>query len=257
MKTKKILKKHNDWVVNFSICGTQKGGTSALDAYLREHPKICMAENKEVHFFDNECFFYAKKTNYSKYHASFNPNISHDLIGEATPIYMYWRTAPKRIWEYNPNMKLIILLRNPIDRAYSHWNMERSRNSETLSFWNALQHEKKRCGEALPHQHRVYSYIDRGFYLKQLQMLWQHFPKDQVLILKSEYLKHQPHAALKDVCNFLKLSHFEKIMPQTVHARPYISKITTKEKEYLKFIFKQEIQNLERTLGWDCSDWRS
>ena len=98
--------------VDFVVCGTQKGGTSALDAYLREHPEICMAVRKELHFFDNEKKFSSGKPDYSKYHDSFNPQKLHKLLGETTPIYMYWNESPRRIWEYNPNMKLIVLLRN-------------------------------------------------------------------------------------------------------------------------------------------------
>ena len=66
---------------------------------------------------------------------------------------MYWHNAPRRIWQYNPDIKLIVILRNPIERAYSHWNMERSRNAEKLSFFDAIQSERDRCQEALSYQH--------------------------------------------------------------------------------------------------------
>lgn len=124
--------------IDFVISGTQKGGTSALDAYLREHPEICMADKKEVHYFDNEDFYCYEQLGYLNYHSFFSPNESHKILGEATPIYMYWYDAPKHIWQYNSNMKLIAILRNPIERAYSHWNMERSRGADKLSFWDAL-----------------------------------------------------------------------------------------------------------------------
>lgn len=254
---KKILGQQNDRMVDFIICGTQKGGTSALDAYLREHSEICMADMKEVHFFDNDSFFRNSKSDYSKYHSFFSPKPSHKLIGEATPIYMYWRKAPKRIWQYNPNMKLVVVLRNPIDRAYSHWNMERTKKIDRLPFWDAIQKEQERCREALPHQHRYYSYIDRGFYLEQLQRLWKYFPKDQVMVIKNEYLRKQPHKAIKDVCDFLGINHFSDIKIRDVHSRPYKSKMTDKEKKYLQSIFEHEIRDIERVLGWDCSDWLS
>lgn len=254
-----------DRIVDFIICGTQKGGTTALDAYLREHPNICMANlkgdpngggAKEVHFFDRESNFIGNKPSYSSYHHCFSPEKSHQFIGEATPIYMYWYNVPRRIWEYNPNIKLIVLLRNPIDRAYSHWNMERSRNKENLSFWDAIQNEQERCREALPFQHRVYSYVDRGFYLEQLRRLWLYFPKNQILILKHEYLKHQPEQALRDVCEFLGVDLFSNIKVKNVHSRPYQStKMSQKERAYLKSIFEYEIRSIERVLGWDCNDW--
>ena len=125
---------HSVVKVGFLIAGTQKGGTSALDAYLREHPDICMANQKEVHFFDNEAIFNGDNSDYAVYHAAFSLKTSQQLLGESTPIYMYWHAAPKRIWQYNPDMKFLIMLRNPIDRAYSHWNMERGRKRDSLSF---------------------------------------------------------------------------------------------------------------------------
>jgi hypothetical protein len=71
--------------VGFVICGTQKGGTTALDAYLREHHEVCMADRKEVHYFDNEEYFSNGKPDYSKYHAFFSTIKTHKILGEATP----------------------------------------------------------------------------------------------------------------------------------------------------------------------------
>ena len=153
---------------------------------------------------------------------------------------MYWFDSPRRIWEYNPNMKLIVVLRNPVDRAYSHWNMEKSRGKESLPFLEALQKEELRRKESLPYQHRVYSYIDRGFYLEQLRRLWHYFSRDK---------------CLEKVCTFLGISNFERIIPKEVHSLSYQEKIGEREKSYLLSIYEYEIKGLERMLGWDCSDW--
>src|SRR6266478_3235889 len=136
--------------VNFIIGGTQKGGTSALDSFLRQHPEIGMpATKKELHYFDREENF-TKRPDYKKYHARFQPESRHRVIGEATPIYMYWNSAPYRIWNYNLEMKWILVLRNPVERAYSAWNMETKRGKEKLSFAEAIEKEPERCREALP-----------------------------------------------------------------------------------------------------------
>jgi hypothetical protein len=251
----KLIRHRNNRIVNFIVCGTQKGGTFTLDSYLREHPEICMAEKKELHFFDNEKLFRDNTPDYSVYHSSFNPGSTHKLLGECTPIYMYWYDAPRRIWEYNSDMKMIVVLRNPIDRAYSHWNMERSRNVESLSFWDAIQNEPERCREALPYQHRVYSYVDRGFYSEQLRRLWSYFSKDRVLILKNKYLRNQPTDALRDVCDFLEVDPHENVEPKNVHSLPYESGMDDRERKYLRRAFEHEIKGLESVLGWDCSDW--
>lgn len=242
--------------VDFVVAGTQKGGTSALDMYLRKHPEICMASIKEVHFFDREANF-KDNTDYSKYHAFFNPKPGHKLIGEATPVYMYWYDAPKRIWQYNPEMKFIIVLRNPIERAFSHWNMERRRNVDRMSFWDAIQNEQIRCREALPFQHKNFSYIDRGFYTEQLRRIWHFFPKEQTLIIKYENLRYNVRDTLKDLFGFLNLQMIQNVESMDIHSTSYISSMTEKEYDYLKNIFSLEVKELEYLLGWDCSTWIS
>src|SRR5256886_13492270 len=145
--------------VDFVIGGTQKGGTSALDSFLRQHPQICMPETKkELHFFDRE----EDDRDYKKYHANFKPNPQQRVTGEASPIYMYWETAPYRIWKYNPKMKWILALRNPVERAFSAWNMGTKRGKEKLSVVDAIEKATDRCRGALPLQDRGYFYVDRG-----------------------------------------------------------------------------------------------
>ncbi len=241
-------------MVDFLICGTQKGGTSALTAYLTAHPHVCMANNKEVHFFDNDPLFTAPP-NYDIFHAAFNPGPSHRLFGEATPVYMWWHAAPQRIWAYNPNMRLIVLLRNPTERAYSHWTMEHARHADTATFGNAIRNEERRCRSALPLQHRLYSYISRGFYLEQLRRLWTFFPRRRTLALKSEDLRHAPGATLDQVCDFLAIDRLADVVPQTVHASSYGAPMDAADRDFLRDKYEYDVRALERELAWDCSDW--
>lgn len=243
-------------LVDFLVCGTQKGGTTALDCYLRQHKQICMANVKEVHFFDRDVYFPKNKVaNYDKYHAFFSLKKHHKVVGESTPIYMYWLDAPKRIWEYNPDMKIIIILRNPIERAYSHWNMACIKGKETLSFFDAIKDENKRYRQSLPKQHRIYSYVERGFYLEQLRRLWFFFSKKNVLVLKNEDLRGNHLETLESVCKFLNIESFSAIPNQEKHSREYEYKITKDEINYLRNIYEYEIKSLERELNWNCSNW--
>src|SRR5207245_5468400 len=91
------------------------------------------------------------------------------LLGSCTPIYIYCRPAMERICNYNNQLKLLILLLNPADRAYSHWNMQRDRGLENLDFLAAVQEEKNRARQAVPFQLRKFSYVDRGFYAEQIE----------------------------------------------------------------------------------------
>ena len=241
--------------VAFVIAGTQKGGTTALASYLYEHPEIGMPTVKEVHFFDTEEHFASSEVDYSRYHAYFKPAVKRRLLGDATPIYMYWEPAPERIRRYNPAMKLVMLLRNPVTRAYSHWNMERERQRDKLPFEQAIRSEAERCREALPLQHRLYSYIDRGMYSAQMQRIWRHFPAAQTLVLKSEELQRTPDAALARITDFLGVARFPPVQPRTVHARPYQAPMSAEARDYLREVFAPEVRKLEQMFGWDCSDW--
>ena len=240
--------------VNFLICGTQKGGTTALADYLRLHPQIHIPARKELHFFDNENICWQNPP-YWHYHRSYQNAEHHQLWGDATPIYMYWKPAVERIWRYNSSMRLIATLRNPISRAYSHWAMEYERGKENLSFDEAIINEAKRSQKVLPEQHRVFSYIERGFYSSQIRKLWHFFGKDSVLILRQEELLKDPQTNLNKICNLLEVNRLSSIEPILSHERKYIASMSPNAKNYLRRIFWHEVCQLESLLGWNCSNW--
>jgi hypothetical protein len=241
--------------VAFVIAGTQKGGTTALASYLYEHPEICIAGAKELHYFDTDPLFSAGTGDYAAYHVCFEPVGRERLLGDATPIYMYWEPAPQRIWQYNPAMKFIIILRDPAARAFSHWNMQRTKNLEPLSFFEALKAERERCRTALPSQHPLWSYADRGFYGVQLRRIWRYFPVEQTLVLKSEELRTAPDRLLASIAAFLGIESFGQAERRDVYARDYVEPMTVEARSYLRDLFEFEIRSLERMLCWDCSDW--
>ena len=183
--------------VSFLGVGAQKAGTSALDTYLGTHPGLCVAKVKEVHLFDDDKTFFKRSVGgYAEYLRQFAPTSTAQLLPRSRPRNMYWNDAPRRIWECNSAMKLIAVLRSPITRAYSQWNMQRHVGAEQLPFGEALQAEGARLCASLPHQNRNFSYVDRGFYMGQLGRLWSIFPPDQVLILRYEELQRRPNETL-------------------------------------------------------------
>ena len=210
---------------------------------------------KELHFFDKEENF-AGKPNYKKYHAHFEPR-SQRVIGEATPIYMYWNAAPSRIWQYNPAMKWILVLRNPVERAFSAWNMETKRGAEHLSFEKAVEQESERCREALPLQHRVYSYIGRGFYASQLRRLFNIFGAGNCLILLTEQLRTDHGPTLRSVFDFLGVDN--SVVPQeaSVFEHDYDETMNSELRSRLIDIFYFDIKELEHMLKRDLSAWYS
>jgi len=240
--------------VDFIVVGAQKSGTSALHHYLLQHPELSLSNVKEVHYFDNESEFLSEP-NYDNYHKFFTEFDNNKLHGELTPIYIYWRESIRRIYEYNKKMKIIIVLRNPIHRAYSHWNMERSKDKEWLSFYEALTIERLRLEEALPLQHRVFSYVDRGYYSKQIKNVWKYFKKENVLILRHELLKYQAPSVLSTIAGFLEISDFPNIENANVHQGDYNAPMNSESRKYLIEAFKNEIHNIEEMLHWNCKEW--
>ena len=243
--------------VDFVIGGTQKGGTSALDSFLRQHPQICMPETKkELHFFDKEENFRGRP-NYKKYHANFRPEKQHRVIGEATPIYMYWNAAPARISSYNPKMKWILTLRNPVERAFSHWNMEKKRGADSLSFGEAVEREAERCREALPLQHRVYSYSDRGFYAHQVERLFETFGKESCHVILTEDLGANHEKTLRQIFEFLGVESGVVPPAARIFEHDYDEQIEPALRARLIDMFYSDIKSLEALLDRDLSSWYS
>ena len=241
--------------VGFLVAGAQKSGTSALDAYLREHPELCLPREKELHFFDNDRLFAVEPVDYSLYHAQFDPRPSQHLLGEATPAYIYWPGAVERIARYNPAMRFIILLRNPIARAFSHWNYERVVHREPLSFLDALRAESERQRTLPANRAKRFAYVDRGYYAAQLKRLWSLFPTEQTLVFKTEDLQQERNAVLDRIAIFLDIAPFPPLDAKVKNTREYNSAMSEDEKRYLVGRYRDDIAELERLLGWDCSSW--
>lgn len=199
---------------DFIIFGCSRSGTVALNRYLSQHPEIIMASRKEVHFFNKDVHF---KQGKNWYRSFFPLKIFSEkkIIGEATPSYIHNPKSAKRIFEILPNVKLICMLRNPIDRAYSHYfhNIGK-KGRESLEFEDAIEQENSRIsyekynkifdGENFFH----YSYLDRGLYLEQILEWMKIFPKEQFLFIKNEDLENNIDKTLNDIFKFLNLKPY-------------------------------------------------
>jgi hypothetical protein len=242
--------------LDFVIAGAQRCGTTVLDQYLRRHPDIAMPwTRKELHFFDRGKYFKSDVVDYGAYHSNFTVRLRGQLRGEATPSYLFWLPAFERLARYNPALKIIVLLRNPITRAYSHWNNERVAGREALSFLDALRAEPARAQAALPLQDRTGSYLARGFYTRQLARLWQHFPASQTLILQSAALQSDPAGTLDRIASFLGIAPFPPVDARVANAKEYEKPMLPHEWAHVADVFADEIRELERLLGWDCASW--
>ncbi len=251
--------------LDFIVAGAQKSGTTALYHFLRKHPRIALPDREEMHFFDDEEIF-SRPVDYEVLHRHFRPigrstrllfaTARQAIAGESTPSYLYWEPAMERIWNYNPKIKLVVQLRNPIDRAFAHWNMQRFKGREPLDFMEALKEEKKRIAQLLSLDSRRFAYVDRGFYSEQLERVFRFFPREQVEIVKFEDFRGQKQESLDRIFEFLGVRPLGRVRDKDRNVVPYEREMTPEERKYLCGIFAGDVGRVEQMLGWDCSDWK-
>ena len=242
--------------VNFLIIGAQKAGTTALHQYLELHPDVKTAAKKELHFFNDEAIYSSKKVDFRIYEKQFGTFEKGKIYGECTPIYLYWKDCSNRIFEYNPRIKLIAVLRNPVDRAFAQWNMEYGRGFEHESFSDAIRLEKERLESSPKGQHQVYSYIHRGMYARQIERYKKLFPDNQLLFVKYEDFRKNQETTLNQVFDFLGLDHsIYQFKHNQIHSTQYNSKLTMEDRQFLLQEFAPDIKRVEKLLNWNCADW--
>jgi Sulfotransferase domain len=254
---------------DFLIIGTQRGGTTSLYRYLVQHPSIAPAIlDKGVHYFDTN---HGKSTNW--YRAHFRTKIArasqgrrsghHVLTGEASPYYSFHPGVPARVAQLVPDARLILLLRDPVKRAYSHHQHEVARGFEDLPFDEAVRREPERlAGEAermerdpsyYSYRHQHHSYLARGLYLEQIKRWHALFPREHLLVMKSEDLYARPDDAYRDVLRFLDLPERSLTAYEQLNARSY-EPMSTAMREYLGDYYAEPNRALGEYLGLEV-DW--
>jgi len=267
---------------SFLIIGAQRAGTTALYYYLATHPDIVPGRDKEIGFFTPETFTglpdhphhsrlcrgstsifsdppaYAAAADW--YHALFPLPHSlghHRITFEATPEYLYFPFAPERIFNYHPRMKLIALLRDPVERAFSAWNMYHnfddpiySRIRETRSFEQATTDELNQIEVDVSTIGP--DYVRRGLYADQLRRYLKFFPPDQLLWIDSRRLHGETSAVLDEVALFLGLRPFSSGRTWTpMHVGRYEHGPPPESVRFLRDFYKPHNQELYELLNHD------
>ena len=214
-----------------------------------------MGDQQEIHFFDDEAMFVAQ-VDYEQLHKHYPLLAPSAIAGDCTPSYIYYEPAAERIWKYNPKIKLLVLLRNPVERAFAHWNMQRFKGREPLDFFDAVREEKTRIAGAPPTEARRFAYVDRGFYARQLERLFKLFPREQVKVVKFEEFKDKQRETLVSIFSFLGLEPLRSMRSKDRNVVPYERVMNWEERIFLYNLFADDIAKLEQMLGWDCSDWK-
>jgi hypothetical protein len=208
------------------IIGAMKSGTSSLHNYLTQHPGVIAPLRKEVHYFDVH-FEQGERW----YRANFGRPGEPGLNLDSSPYYLAHPLAPQRAHALVPHARLIVLLRDPVRRAYSHYWHERDKKRETLSFEEAIAAEPARLGDdeqrlargeirhSRAHQH--FGYLSRGRYAEQLERWWQFYPREQTLVLRFEDLAREPMEVLGRALDFLALPRTAQVRLEARNVRRY------------------------------------
>ena len=193
--------------VDFFIVGAPKAGTTSLYHYLNEHPEIVMSMQKETDYFSDEDLqkqglYYGKNriNTLEKYHSLFQ-NVDQKKIGEASVSYLFYEDVPQKIKAYNSNGKIIIMLRNPVDRAFSHYLMDYRLGLISKSFESILENEKKDIKTSLFYQ----QYIELGQYSGQVKRYIEKFGKENVTIIFYYDFKNHVVKEVQKVYEFLEV----------------------------------------------------
>lgn len=239
---------------DFIIIGAQKSGTTALFDYLSQHPELKAATSKEVHYFDR---------NYHKgrrwYLGHFPLRSDKRLSGEASPYYLMHPLVPQRVKNLSPEIKLIVLLRNPITRAFSHYQMECRAKIETLCFKDALNAEEERIKgeeellidsrEYRSFNHLHFSYKTRGLYARQLKRWFEHYPRENFFIESAERFFNETSDVYSEIIKFLGLEPKELKAYPAKNVGGSAAKIDNSIEAELKAYFEEPNKELYELLG--------
>jgi hypothetical protein len=244
---------------DFVIVGAQRAGTTSLYKYLAEHPDVGRVRlGKGVHYFDTSA---DKSMGWYRSHfpldakkIPFKSRPTH--VGEGCPYYMFHPYSPARINAALPDVKVIAILRDPVERAHSQWVHETARGYETLTFEQAVKLESQRlegqaetlgdpAAKSFSHQH--HSYVSRGQYADQVQRLWDVFGQDRVLLIPSPELFGDPATTYGTTLSFLGLAPHEASY-EVHNARSY-SKLEPSLESWLSERFGESNERLVEMLG--------
>ena len=273
----KIEEKRRFWtggkrvLPEYLIIGAAKCGTTSLYNYLIQHPAVLPCFKKEVHYFD---YYFHKGEKWYRSHFPSEKEVKnkeaelaqHIISGESSPYYLAHPLSPKRVKKLLPNVKMICMLRNPIDRAISSFNNQVRLGIEPLNdFEEAIRLEDERISgheERLrtdpsysSFEHKYFSYLRRGIYADQLENWYQHFPKEQILVIQSEFFYVDPSPYFKEVVQHIGLQPWEPSKYKIFNAGGEYDKMSDSLRRKLVEYYRPHNERLFQLIGKRFDNW--
>ena len=195
--------------INLAIVGGQKCGTTALADFIAQHPDVFVVNGKEGHVFDAPDIDSLSAADIDARYQLIKKGYNGERwVCDATPIYAYWQDIPRRLVKYSPNIKVVFITRDPVDRAVSHYFMEKNQGDEPLGILRAFLYEKKRLirdygDRSWSSSLRHHSYLDRGLFGQQISNLKRNIAPENLLLLDNKQLSGSHKETLNCVFKFL------------------------------------------------------
>lgn len=248
---------------DYIIAGNNRSGTASLHKFLIQHPNITAPSRREIGFFSHS--YWRGLLWYRSYfstiiHKRFFEYVHKEplITGDDSPMYLFHPTAIHRIKKVLPNVKLIIILRNPVDHAYSLYQYYRRTGMEKVSFEDAIKEDEKRAkileeklvkNEIREHNRKFFRlpYIHMGKYIYDIKRLFEIFPRKQILILSTEMLKTNPQDVLDQTFEFLGLKYYKIKNLESTNVASYVP-INAATRDFLINFFKPYNAELEKFL---------
>lgn len=235
----------------FLLIGTQKSGTDSARFHLNCHPDIFMP-NQEFHYFDSKSNIPHSNNGYEM---QFKTNKAY--VGEKTPSYCYLRFAIDRIYTKYPNMKLIFILREPIARAYSQYNME-NKDDDIISFIDLIKSQENISLDKILSNGQWN--LQRGFYMEQIEYILTKFPRENLYIAIAEEIKEHPLDEYNKMIEFIgasKMNNNDFVFCQDIHKTKYFAPISNTDALYMHNIYSPHNEKLYQFLGRRIDSWEN
>lgn len=239
---------------DYCIIGAQKSGTTSLYSYLALHPQVKPSYVKEIHYYND---YYNKGQKWYRAHFPLGPleRAKRDFItGEASTMYLHDSVSARRMFADVPDIKLMLVLRNPVDRAVSHYHHRIRSGRETRSFEDAMSRalSNARAGEFTSGTET--DYLRYGCYAKDIKRWLEVFPEEQLRVIQAEALFENPAPIFKDVSDFLGIDYLKPVSSRKFNAGGYVKDEVSLQAELEEYFkpFNADLYSMKSVdFSWD------